>query len=314
MLGAISATGAIILVGCGDAGAGATDASTGEPGTTTTGEPGTTATGDDPTTGGPGTSSSSTSSTTTTTGDDSTTGEPGTTGSTTGDECGVADAWATGGTAAMTAKACYPDPFADGVTACPLLCETTAGPCTADTVDRQDVSEGFGGLPVRLALLVVDADTCEPVSGARVEIWHTQRTGVYSGETPGGMQCFLGEPDAVNHLYAGADGRVDFDTCFPGWYSGRALHIHFRVTLGDDTYVVSQLFFDDTITAEIFTSHPDYAEFGQPNTSNDEDNIIGGAADLADYILDVQRLSDGAMMASKVLAVRSSLADPLCAL
>lgn len=289
MLGALGSSAAAILVGCGDQGTDDTSSST----TTTTDA---TTTGDTPTSS-------------TTTGDE------------TGTECGIAaDAWATGGTAAMTAQACYPDPFAADVNACTLLCMTTAGPCTADTPDRQDVSEGFGGLPVRLALLVVDADTCQPVADARVEIWHTQRTGVYSGGTPNPQTCHGPDPDAANHRYfrgtqtSGADGRVDFDTCFPGWYGGRALHIHFRVLLGNNTHVTSQLFFDDAITEEIFASHPEYIEFGQPDTHNDDDNVIDGEADITPYILDIARMPDGAMLASKVLTIRSSLGDAACIL
>lgn len=316
MLGVLGASGALVLVGCGDSGSNDTgDGSTGSTGGTSSGSSSSsgtpTSTGVDPTTGD---GSSSTGVGDTSSGDGS---------SSTGDtaaECTPADAWATGGTAAMTAKACYPDPFAGGVTGCPLLCQTTAGPCTADTMDRQDVSEGYGGLPVRLSLLIVDADTCQPLPNVRVQIWHTQRTGVYSGNTPNPQMCSGGDSDAPNHLYfrgtrtAGADGRVDFDTCFPGWYMGRALHIHFSVHLDGDEYVTSQLFFDDTITEEIFSSHPDYSEFGQPDTHNDDDNIIGGADDLPNYILDIARMPDGAMLASKVIGVRSSLADPLCSL
>lgn len=303
LLGALGATGALLLVGCGDDGGGTTDdGTTGTSGTTgTTGA----STGDDPTTGGAG----------------STTGDGSSTDPTTGDpvECGDPPAtWASGGTAAMTAKACYPDPFAGGVVACPLLCETTAGPCTADALERQDVSEGWAGLPVRLALLVVDADTCAPVPGARVEIWHTQRTGVYSGVTPNPQMCYGDDPDAANYQYfrglqtAGDDGRVDFDTCFPGWYPGRAIHIHFRVHVGDDARTVSQLFFPEDITEEIFASHPDYQEFGQPNTHLDDDSIIGGEDDPSDYVLTVARMPDGAMLASKVIGIRASLEDPSC--
>lgn len=257
--------------------------------------------------------------------DGSTSGATGSTGESTGtpttgavDCTSEASAWASGGTAAMTAKACYPDPFAGGVLTCALICETTAGPCTADTIERQDVSEGFAGLPVRLALKIVDADSCAPVAGARVEIWHTQRTGVYSGATPNPQMCAGGDADAPNHQYfrgsqtAGDDGRVDFDTCFPGWYAGRAIHIHFRVVVGADSLAVSQLFFDPALTAEIFAGHPDYAEFGAPDTSNDDDNIIGGAAAIANYTLDTARMPDGAMLASKVIAVRAALTQPSC--
>ena len=232
---------------------------------------------------------------------------------------GSASRWASGGTAAMTAADGYPDPFAAGDGACALLCQTTAGPCTADTLERQDVSEGWTGLPVRLALLVVDAAACEPIEGAKLEIWHTQRTGVYSGVTPSGAMCYGEDPDAVNHLYfrgtqtTGASGRVDFDTCFPGWYPGRAIHVHFRVTIGGDAYVTSQLFFADSLVSEIFASHPEYEEFGQPDTTSETDSVIGGEDDPARYVLTTARMADGAMLASKVIAIRSSTGEELCA-
>ncbi|MDC0717585.1 protocatechuate 3,4-dioxygenase [Nannocystis bainbridge] len=300
-LGALGGAAATVLVACGDSSSGDTDTTTGTTGDDTTGTTGTTGT-TDPT---------STSTPTTGTTDD-------TTGDTTGTACGEATAWATGGTAAMTMKHCYPDPFAGGVKECVLMCETTQGPCTADTIERQDVSEGFAGLPVRLALLLVTAETCEPIADAKVEIWHTQRTGVYSGVTPSGAFCYGDDPDAVNYLYfrgtqtTGSDGRVDFDTCFPGWYNGRAVHIHFRVYLAAELYITSQLFFGDDLNAEIFADHPEYSEFGQPDTTNTSDNIIGGEDDKTNYLCTVARMPDGAMLASKVIAIRSSLDQATC--
>jgi protocatechuate 3,4-dioxygenase beta subunit len=257
-----------------------------------------------------GTESDTTESTETETGSDTTTG----------DECGEATEWASGGTAAMTAKHCYPDPFADGVMTCALLCQTTAGPCTSDTIERQDVSEGWAGLPVRLALKFVDADTCEPVEGAVIEIWHTQRAGVYSGVTPAGAFCYGPDPDAVNYLYfrgtqtTDADGRVDFDTCYPGWYPGRAIHIHFSVSLGGQAHLISQLFFSEALSEEVFAGHVEYVEYGQPDTLNSTDGVIDGEDDITPYLLDTERMSDGAMLAWKLVAIRSSLADPPCTL
>ncbi len=306
ILGALGATGALLLVGCSDDGSGDTSGSTSDAPGSTGGS-----SGDTPTSGD-GTTSDGSSGGEASTGDAST-------GPDTGD-CAAADAWATGGTAAMTAKACYPDPFAGGVQSCLLICETTEGPCTADTQDREDVSEGYAGLPVRLALLIVDATTCMPVPNVRVEIWHTQRTGVYSGNTPNPQTCSGGDADAPNHFYfrgsqtAGDDGRVDFDTCYPGWYSGRAIHIHFRVYIGDQATTTSQLFFDDALNAEIFADHPDYSEFGQPNTTNDVDNVIGGEDDLTPYLLDIARMPDGAMLASKIIGVRTDLNADSCTL
>lgn len=234
-----------------------------------------------------------------------------------GDTCGpAAAAWATGGTAAMTAKACYPDPFA-AVTACALVCSTTAGPCTAPAAERRDVSDAMPGLPVRLALKIVAAADCAPIAGAVVEIWHTQRSGVYSGQTPSPGFCSGGDADAPSRTYfrgtqtTDASGRVDFDTCFPGWYPGRCIHIHVRVTVGGSDYLVTQLFFPDAINAEIFASHPDYTSYGPPDTTNASDGIFGGAANASRYVVDVARMSDGAMLASKVIAVRAG--GPGCA-
>ena len=232
-----------------------------------------------------------------------------------GDLCGPpASAWARGGTAAMTAKACYPDPF--GVTVlCPLMCATTAGPCTAPTTSRRDVSDGLLGLPMRLSLKIVHGDTnaCGPVEGAVVEIWHTQRTGVYSGQTPSPGFCSGGDAQAPSMSYmrgtqtTDANGRVDFDTCFPGWYPGRCIHIHISVKLTNATYIVTQLFWPDSVNQEIFATHPEYTQFGQPNTTNNADGIFG-----ADNVVEVARMSDGAMLAWKVIGIRSQLSQPQC--
>lgn len=214
--------------------------------------------------------------------------------------------WASGGTAAMTAKASYPNPFASAAATCTAALAVTEGPCTeAQDQVRQDVSEGLGGLPVRLALRVVDA-SCQPIAGATVKIWHTQKTGSYSGNTPNPGMCLKDQSDSAKHYFRGfqtadADGRVDFDTCFPGWYRGRTIHIHYAVGHDGKTFT-SQLVFDQALVASIFASHPDYASFGAPDTTNASDNVVGGK-DLSTFVLDTQKMSDGAMLASKTLVV-----------
>jgi protocatechuate 3,4-dioxygenase beta subunit len=231
-----------------------------------------------------------------------------------GDGDAITGGWAMGGTAVMTGI--YPDPFASGVDTCTLACETTVGPCYAATIARKDISEGYLGLPVRLALKVVRAGTCEPVEGATVDIWHTQRSGLYSGSDAIDF-CTSGDADARSHRYfrgtqvTDADGRVDFNTCFPGWYPGRAIHIHFQVRLGSDEYVTSQLFFDQALITDVFASHAEYQGYGQPDTSNSRDGVIRGR-NIADYTVTTARMSDGAMLASKVLSIRSSLSDATC--
>ncbi len=218
--------------------------------------------------------------------------------------------WATGGTVAMTDKAVYPDPFTAAASSCLLVGSTTEGPCTTATeLSREDISEGFSGLPVRLALRVIDS-SCNPLAGVTVKIWHTNLEGSYSGVTPNPGMCLAQPAYSADDFMRGvqvtdADGVVFFDTCFPGWYRGRAVHIHFQIKNGNSSTKVSQLFFPESITAGIFASHAEYSSYGQPDTTLSSDNIAGGlsSAEQARSIFDVARMTDGAMLASKTVTV-----------
>jgi protocatechuate 3,4-dioxygenase beta subunit len=252
------------------------------------------------------------------TGDDTSTGDDGGDDGTstvdarpTADAGGASDTWASGGTAAMTDKASYPDPFTTAATSCVIVASTTQGPCTTESnLVREDVSEGWTGLPVRLALKVVDSD-CNPLSGASVKIWHTNLEGIYSGETPNPGMCNDNNASYIAMDFmrgvqtTAADGTAFFDTCFPGWYSGRAIHIHFQVSNGATTYRISQLFFPEDLTAEIFADHAEYQSYGQPNTTFSNDNIMSAipSSQRAALILDYARMTDGAMLASKIVTV-----------
>ncbi|MBZ4422853.1 protocatechuate 3,4-dioxygenase [Myxococcus sp. RHST-1-4] len=245
-------------------------------------------------------------------------GDDTNTGGDTGDDAGTGSStsWATGGTAAMTMAASYPDPFASGIgTTCTLTCAATLGPCYATTLERKDISEGHDGLPVRLALLVVD-ETCKPIQGASVDIWHTAPHGLYSGEDASDF-CTSGDAEArAARWFRGvqttdANGRVEFDTCFPGWYSSRTIHIHFTIRVNGNEYVTSQLFFDDALDDEIINTQPLYNTRGARDTTNSTDTVISADA-VSDYVLQTERMPDGAMLAWKTLVIRSSLDNALC--
>ncbi|MBK6695309.1 MAG: protocatechuate 3,4-dioxygenase [Myxococcales bacterium] len=215
-----------------------------------------------------------------------------------------ASLWAKGGTKSMSGS--YPEPFPTASAACVVVATMTEGPCT-EAVDqvRKDVSEGAPGIPVRLALKVVDA-SCQAITGAKVKIWHTQITGSYSGDTPNNGMCLKTAQDGQQHSFRGvqtsdANGRVDFDTCFPGWYPGRAIHIHFTVSLAGKSHT-SQLVFDQALVDEIFSTHEEYKGYGLPDTTNAKDNVVGNV-DLPTFTLTVARMADGAMLAAKELVV-----------
>ena len=164
----------------------------------------------------------------------------------------------------------------EGLATCALFPETTAGPFPLDEqFDRRDITEGYPGHPLRLGLRVVDAD-CSPVEGAAVEVWHTDASGDYSAfdDGGGGKDEGAGTTFLRGTQSADADGIVEFATIYPGWYRGRAVHVHLRVHVGGNTALTSQLFFDDDYTVEIY-SEDAYAEFGPPDTTNEQDGIAG---------------------------------------
>jgi len=128
---------------------------------------------------------------------------------------------------------------------------------------------------MRLGLRVLDK-SCAALPGAKVEIWHADSTGDYSAfiDNGGGKDEGPGTTFLRGTQTADADGIVEFLTIYPGWYHGRAVHIHLRVHLDDATVLTSQMFFDPDYTAAVYSAAP-YAQFGLPDTSNASDSIAG---------------------------------------
>lgn len=183
-----------------------------------------------------------------------------------------------GGGAAASATTLTAADF-DALPTCTLTPEAPAGPFPLERqLVRQDITEGRPGHPLRLGLRVV-GDDCVPVPGAAVEVWHADSTGDYSAFADGGDGKDEGEGTTFlrGTQVAGDDGIVELLTIFPGWYRGRALHLHLRVHLDGSTLVTGQLYFDAGEAAEILRREP-YAEFGPPDTSNDTDGLAGDPA------------------------------------
>jgi protocatechuate 3,4-dioxygenase beta subunit len=151
---------------------------------------------------------------------------------------------------------------------CVLTPELTEGPYYLDLdLMRRDITEGRPGLPFDLAVKVVDADSCEPIEDAVVDVWHCDAEGVYSG-VQGDDGTFLRGVQVAD-----ADGTASFRTIFPGWYTGRAVHIHLKVIQGGQTWT-GQLFFDDATLDEVYALDP-YSSRGSADTPNSADGIFG---------------------------------------
>ena len=66
---------------------------------------------------------------------------------------------------------------------------------------------------------------------------------------------------------------MKFTTVYPGWYQGRATHIHVEVTRNGQSLKVSQIVFPDGVNAEVYGSGV-YASRGPNPTTNMRDGIF----------------------------------------
>jgi protocatechuate 3,4-dioxygenase beta subunit len=83
---------------------------------------------------------------------------------------------------------------------------------------------------------------------------------------------------------AGADGKVTFQTIYPGWYQGRTPHIHVKVHAGGLEVHTGQLYFDELITKQVYAEAP-YASKGAPDTTNETDSIYRDGGDRSQLAL-----------------------------
>lgn len=162
--------------------------------------------------------------------------------------------------------------------ACTLSPEMTDGPYyLGGEAVRSDITEGKPGTPLHLVLTVVDAGTCEPIASAPVDVWHADAVGEYSG---------FGNSQANRTFLRGTQvtdgqGKVEFHTLWPGWYMGRATHIHLKVHEGNAVVHTGQLFFDESLNDTVYSAAP-YNTHGGTRTTNAQDGIFqnGGAKSM----------------------------------
>ena len=177
-----------------------------------------------------------------------------------------------------------------GSVSCVLTPQETAGPyplfndiASASTYTREDITEGRTGVALQLLLTFVNANAnCAPITNALVYAWHCDKDGAYSGYNQPGNNT-VGHTFCRGVQMTDSTGLARFTTIYPGWYSGRITHAHFRVYLGNSLEATSQLCFPQEITRTVY-SYSLYAARGQ-NTSVTSFSQDGIFADGEQYQL-----------------------------
>jgi protocatechuate 3,4-dioxygenase beta subunit len=188
------------------------------------------------------------------------------------------------------------------IAACVVRPELTEGPYLVDEkINRSDIrsdpSDGSvkEGLPLQLTFRVSRVnDSCAPLEGAVVDVWHCDALGVYSDATDRSFNT-VGQKFLRGYQVTDSSGLAGFTTIYPGWYQGRTVHIHFKIRTdasGGGTYdFTSQLFFDDSVSDMVYTQQPYAGKPGTRSPRNDGDGIYQQSG--GQLLLDLTQTSDG---------------------
>src|SRR5262249_10134332 len=157
----------------------------------------------------------------------------------------------------------------------------TVGMIGNEAFYRRDITEGKSGVPLTLTLTVVNANSGgAPIGGVQGEIWQCDASGNYSEYSQPGFngtgQTFLRGVQTTD-----ANGQVTFTTIYPGWYAGRATHVHVDVYRSGTIVKSTQIAFPEEVTRTVYASSV-YAAKGQNTTTNAGDMVF--ADSLADEL------------------------------
>jgi protocatechuate 3,4-dioxygenase beta subunit len=191
---------------------------------------------------------------------------------------------------ASTNKTCTPTPSLIEYEGTP---QQTEGPYFVDGMPnrsdiRSDPSDGSvqQGIPLHLIIHVYglhENGSCAPLEGAKVDIWHANSQGIYSGIADQGT---IGKKFLRGYQLTDNNGTAKFTTIYPGWYQGRAIHIHDKVRTfnGSEKTLewTSQLYFDNSINEQVH-KQPPYSKHGPPDMTNEQDDIYAGPSTYGQF-------------------------------
>ena len=131
------------------------------------------------------------------------------------------------------------------------------------------------GIPLLMTLTIQDqSNGCTPLAGVFVDVWQCDKDGNYSQY--GGNQLQTADYTSQNFLRGrqatDANGKVSFISIFPGWYPGRAPHIHVHIyDSAGVSLLVTQIAFPAAIYSAVYATA---GYHGVPDRSNTQDSIF----------------------------------------
>jgi protocatechuate 3,4-dioxygenase beta subunit len=177
--------------------------------------------------------------------------------------------------------------------ACTLIPSETAGPFPLDLSEnnfyfRQDIREDREGALHHVRMKIIGLENCEPMPNVRVNVWHCDNDGNYSGYGTEAGKTYL-----RGYQFADFNGEVEFVTIFPGWYNGRICHIHFQVYVSSVYAAVSQLTYPLSEKNAVYAANPEMYTKGADPLGYNQDGVFADGYALQLVSLDYNPATGG---------------------
>lgn len=160
---------------------------------------------------------------------------------------------------------------------------------------RANVVGDRSGIALMVNLKIQTDNACRPLAGVNVDIWQCDAKGNYSEYDEQLDGDFTNQHFLRGRQMTDAEGRVSFLSIYPGWYPGRAPHIHVEILHPDGrSILVTQIAFPEDISNTVYatrdyngtfdTNNREDIAFDDSLAENMADNVVGDVAN--GYVLD----------------------------
>ena len=189
---------------------------------------------------------------------------------------------------------------------CNVSPRETKGPFGTKTpaqLMQANIKSDRTGIALLINLSVVDkTNNCEPLVGGHIDVWHCDKDGFYSeyGNHPMQRNDFTAAHFLRGRQTTDASGNVSFLSIYPGWYHGRAPHIHIEVfDKSGKSLLITQVAFPEDISDKVYSSSL-YSTRGKADTSNNRDNVFSDS--LSEQVATVTgNITDGYTLSSTIV-------------
>lgn len=180
------------------------------------------------------------------------------------------------GVALTSCKSDDPNPgTSSDPSACAVSPSETAGPFPIKTPAqwvRENIVGDRSGIPLVINIKVENTNNnCEPLVGALVDIWQCDAKGNYSEYNSQLDGDFTSQHFLRGRQTTNSNGVASFISIYPGWYPGRAPHLHLEIlNANGNSLLVTQTAFPEDISRTVYATQNYKGNFDTANTQDGE--------------------------------------------